>query len=276
MADRISEPLRHLGNELGSVGQFQLADSDRCHTFVREVKQLHQAADLMKSGLRSFIKYVPRDLVRQLLASGREAALGGEMRRLTIFFSDIENFTSYSESVPPDRLVHELADYLEIMTGQLRKHSGTIDKFIGDGVLAFFNAPEDVAHHEQRACRATLAALDDLAAWQQKQGMTAFRTRVGLHAGEVLVGNIGTEERFAYTVLGDPVNVSNRLESLNKVYGTQVLASGDVRDQAGSDFEWRHLDRAAVGRTEGRSGGLRVARRAGRGRRRPIAAARCV
>jgi adenylate cyclase len=255
MADRISEPLRHLGNELASVGQFQLADSGRCHTFVREVKQLHEAADRMKSGLRSFIKYVPGDLVRQLLASGREATLGGEIRRLTILFSDIENFTAYSESVSPDRLVQELADYLEILTCQLRKHSGTIDKFIGDGVLAFFNAPEDVAQHEELACRATLAALHDLAAWRQKQGTSAFRTRVGLHAGDVLVGNIGTEERFAYTVLGDPVNVSNRLESLNKFYGTQVLASGEVRDRAGADFEWRHLDRAAVA---GRKGGVEI------------------
>ena len=255
MAYRISEPLRLLGNDLASVGQFQLADSNRCRTFVREVKQLNEAADRMKSGLRSFIKYVPGDLVRQVLASGQEAALGGKIQRLTMFFSDIENFTSYSESVPPDKLVHELAEYLEIMTCQLRKHAGTIDKFIGDGVLALFNAPEEVARHEENACRATLAALADVAAWRESRGTLAFRTRVGLHAGDVLVGNIGTAERFAYTVLGDAVNVGSRLESLNKVYGTQVLASGEVRERAGDDFEWRHIDRAAVA---GRKGGVEI------------------
>ena len=221
---------------------------------MQEVNQLNEAADRMKSGLRSFIKYVPDDLVRQLLASGREAALGGgSIRRLTIFISDIENFTSYSELVPPDELVHELAEYLEIVTGELRKNAGTIDKFIGDGVLALFNAPEAVARHEEMACRATLAALAGLAA---VAGGCRRRRRFGRGwvckvRGMLLVGNIGTAERFAYTVLGDVVNVSSRLGSLNKVYGTQVLASGEVRDRAGNDFEWRHVDRAAVAGRKG-------------------------
>ncbi len=255
MAWRISAPLHFLGDDLASVGRFQLADSSRPRSMVREVNQLHEAADRMKTGLRSFIKYVPRDLVRQLLASGREAALGGEIRRLTVFFSDIENFTSYSEVTAPDRQVHELADYLEVLTANLRENSGTIDKFIGDGVLAFFNAPDAVAQHERMACRATLAVLKGLAAQQHERKGPTFRTRIGLHAGDVLVGNIGTEERFAYTVLGDAVNVTSRLENLNKQYGTQVLASGEVRDAAGDDFAWRLLDRAAV---VGRKGGMEI------------------
>jgi adenylate cyclase len=197
---------------------------------------------------------VPDDLVRRLLSSGKEAALGGEIRRLTIFFSDIEGFTSHSEQVTPDVLVHELATYFEILSRQLRQHSGTIDKFIGDGLLGFFNAPEKVVHHENLACRATLIGLQELALRQDAQSVP-FRTRVGLHCGEVLVGNIGTPDRFAYTVLGDAVNVASRLESLNKVYGTQVLASGEIRECAGNDFEWRYLDRVAV---VGRKGGLDI------------------
>jgi adenylate cyclase len=208
----------------------------------------------MKTGLRSFIKYVPGDLVRQVLASGREAELGGEIRRLTVFFSDIEGFTAYSETAPPDKLVPELAEYLEILSGQLRQNGGTIDKFIGDGVLAFFNAPERVADHEQLACRATLASLRELAAWQKKKSRP-FRTRVGLHAGDVLVGNFGTRDRLAYTVMGDVVNVSSRLENLNKTFGTQVLVSGELREQAGTEFEWRHIDRAAVA---GRKGAMEI------------------
>jgi adenylate cyclase len=209
----------------------------------------------MKSGLRSFIKFVPDDLVRRLLSSGREAVLGGEIRRLTIFFSDIEGFTTLSEKVSPDVLVHDLARYFEILSRRLRQHSGTIDKFIGDGLLCFFNAPEEVPNHENLACRGTLLALEELALLQRDPRTAAFRTRVGLHRGDVLVGNIGTPERFAYTVLGDVVNVTSRLESLNKVYGTQVLASMDVREHAANDFEWRHLDRVSVA---GRSGSLDI------------------
>ena len=254
MAYRISEPLRALGSDFAKVGQFYLASQEMPRSVLHEVNQLRDAADRMKSGLRSFIKYVPDDLVRRLLSSGKEAVLGGEIRRLTIFFSDIEGFTSHSEQVPPDVLVHELAIYFEILSRQLRQHSGTIDKFIGDGLLGFFNAPEKVLHHENLACRATLIGLHELALRKDAQRIR-FRTRVGLHCGEVLVGNIGTRERFAYTVLGDAVNVASRLESLNKVYGTQVLASGEVREHAGHDFEWRHLDRVAVA---GRKGGMDI------------------
>ena len=255
MAYRISAPLHALGNDLANVGRFQLAGGNKPRSVVREVNQLHDAADLMKSGLRSFIKYVPDDLVRQLLSSGKEAALGGEMRRLTVFFSDIEGFTTHSEKVAPDVLVHDLADYFEILSRELSGHSGTIDKFIGDGLLGFFNAPEYVPNHENLACRATLKALEELEVWQRNPHAASFRTRVGLHCGDVLVGNIGTSKRLAYTVLGDVVNVTSRLENLNKIYGTQVLVSGDVREHAGTDFEWRHLDRVCVA---GRVGSMEI------------------
>jgi adenylate cyclase len=150
--------------------------------------------------------------------------------------------------------VRELGDYFEVLSRRLRQHSGTIDKFIGDGLLGFFNAPNKVANHENLACRATLIGLQEVAIHQQ-QGRIPFRTRVGLHCGDVLVGNMGTPERMAYTVLGDVVNVASRLENLNKIYGTQIIASGDVWSHAGSDFEWRHLDRVAVA---GRKGSMDI------------------
>jgi adenylate cyclase len=255
MSYRISEPLHALGDDLAKIGQFHLAQQEMPRSIVHEVNQLHDATDRMKSGLRSFIKYVPDDLVRRLLSSGKEAVLGGEIRRLTVFFSDIEGFTSHSEQVTPHVLVHELAKYFEILSRRLRQHSGTIDKFIGDGLLGFFNAPEKVPHHENLACRATLIGLQELALRQRDGQTVPFRTRVGLHCGDVLVGNIGTPERFAYTVLGDVVNVASRLENLNKAYGTQVLASRDVREHAGNDFEWRHLDRVSVA---GRKGSMDI------------------
>jgi len=254
MAWRICAPLHNLERDLARVGQFQLGDGERPRSVVHEVNQLNDAARRMKTGLRSFLKFVPGDLVRQVLASGREATLGGEIRRLTVFFSDIEGFTAYTETTSPDKLVHELAAYFEIVSRRLREQGGEIDKFIGDGVLAFFNAPGEVPQHEQHACLATLAALQGLAKWQRENG-PPFRTRVGLHTGDVLVGNMGTAERLAYTVLGDVVNAASRLESLNKVYGTQIIASGEVHDQAGADLEWRHLDRASPA---GRKGAMDI------------------
>lgn len=254
IANRVSEPLRMLGHDLAQVGQFRLERGKKSTpSIVEEVNQLRDAADLMKSGLRSFMRYVPDDLVRQLLKSGQEAALGGKVQRLTLFFSDIEGFTAHSEKVAPDVLVQELSQYFDILSQTLRKHSGTIDKFIGDGLLGFFNAPSDVPNHETKACLATLEALEALRHHQGEKPLTAFYTRVGLHCGDVLVGNIGTPERFAYTVLGDVVNVASRLESLNKVYGTQIIASHEVQEKTGDAFEWRHLDRISVAGRRGQT-----------------------
>src|SRR5919199_554154 len=139
------------------------------------------------------------------------------------------------------------------MTRALEAHGGTIDKFMGDGILAIFNAPNDLPNHPALACRAALQAQEWLAASQSRwraDGRPVFQARIGMHMGDVLVGNIGTAERFAYTVIGDPVNLASRLEVLNKIYGTRILASQEVRDAAGAGFEWRRLDRVAVaGRT---------------------------
>jgi len=255
LAYRVSQPLQALGDDLAKVGKFHLLSEKTSPSAVEEVNQLRDAADRMKSGLRSFVRYVPDDLVRQLLSSGKEAVLGGEVRRLTVFLFDIEGFTSHSERVSPAVLVHELADYFEILSRRLRQHSGTIDKFIGDGLLGFFNAPERVPNHENQACRATLIGLQEVDLRHRDTSKIPFRTRVGLHCGDVLVGNIGTPERFAYTVLGDVVNVASRLESLNKIYGTQIIASGEIWANAGNDFEWRQLDRVAVA---GRQGGMDI------------------
>jgi adenylate cyclase len=212
----------------------------------------------MKASLRSFARYVPTDLVRDLLAQGHEARLDGRERPLTLFFSDVKGFTSVSEGMPPQQLVDALGDYLEVVTKAVGSHRGTIDKFMGDGVLAFFNAPSDDADHVVHACCAALETQANLAAARDgwvSAGRPPFFTRIGLHTAEVIVGNIGTPERFSYTVLGDGVNLAARLESLNKAYGTWILASDEVRRASGDAFEWRRVDRTAVA---GRVGGTEI------------------
>jgi adenylate cyclase len=213
------------------------------------------ATERMKKSLRSFGRYVPTDLVRSLLADGREARLGGALRPLTLFFSDVQGFTSVSEGLPPQALVESLGGYLDACVGAIAAAGGTVDKFVGDGIVAFFGAPREDARHAASGCRAALAVQAALAqarpAWEAS-GRPAFRTRIGLHTAEVVVGNIGTPERFAYTVIGDGVNLAARLEALNKAYGTWVLASDATREAAGPGVEWRPVDRVAVvGRASG-------------------------
>lgn len=255
VSNRIAVPLRRISEDLERVGAFEFDDAAPPPSFVREVAVVGQTVARMKSSLRSFSRYVPADLVRELLASGREAQLGGARRRLTIHFSDIAGFTSIAEKLEPEQLVEELGDYFATMSGVLRTHHGTIDKYMGDGILAFFNAPLTVAEHEVQACRAALRAQGALAADRAARaasGRPEFSARIGLEVGEVIAGNIGTPDRFAYTVIGDAVNLACRLEGLNKFYGTAIIGTGELRAATGGAFEWRQLDRVAVvGRTSG-------------------------
>jgi adenylate cyclase len=254
LSSRIARPIIAIAGDLAKVGAFSISRDPAPKSFIREVDELGASVDRMKASLRSFAHYVPTDLVRTLLADGREAELGGEIRRLTIFFSDVADFTAMSEGMEPSRLVAATGRYLALMTGALTRHGGTVDKFMGDGIMAFFNAPEELPGHPRHACLAALEAQRVVAemAAATPEGEPVFHTRMGLGLGEVLVGNIGTPERFAYTLLGDEVNLASRLEGLNKLYGTAIIASGAVMEEAGAGFEWRRLDRVAVrGRHQG-------------------------
>ncbi len=208
----------------------------------------------MKASLRSFSRYVPAGIVRTLLARGEEARLGGEMRSITIQFSDVAKFTELSERLTPSQVVEDLAAYLECMSDTIGEHGGTVDKFIGDGVMAIWNAPNEVANHATMACLSALRAQERLRAMRSRReaaGRAPLSARIGLHTGEAIVGNFGTADRFAYTAIGDSVNLASRLEQVNKQYGTEIIASAAVRDAAGAGFEWRRLDRVTVtGRRE--------------------------
>lgn len=254
-AAQLSNPMQQVAKDLTKIGQFDLETPPLPTSIIEEIDVMTSSVERMKASLRSFSHYVPRELVGQLVKAGKEAELGGELRVLTLHFSDIEGFTSISEGLPPQELVTDLAQYLDTMVGVLKHHEGTIDKFMGDGILAFFNAPTATADHAIKSCHAALEAQKALTSKREewrKNNQPAFRARIGLHTGEVLVGNIGTTDRFSYTVIGDAVNLAARLEALNKAYGTFIMASAETRRQTGDSFEWRRLDRVAViGRTEG-------------------------
>src|SRR5208283_1135523 len=136
MANRIASPLAHLASEMDKVGHFELADADPPPTIFKEIAMMNRALSTMKRGLMNFGVYVPRDLVRAVLASGARAELGGETKPLTVLFSDLAGFTSLSESLTPDALVKLLSGYFDEMARVISGRRGTIDKFIGDGIMA--------------------------------------------------------------------------------------------------------------------------------------------
>jgi len=245
----ISRPLVSLTREMERVKQFDLDDIKEIRSPLYEVNQMGLSFKRMTNGLRSFRKFVPSELVLELLQLNKEAVAGGEAKELTIFFSDIKDFTSISENLQPDELVELLSEYLEEMSRIVIDLHGTVDKYIGDAIMAFWNAPKDLDNHELWAVRAALRFQERLGElnhrWQQ-QGKPRFWTRIGINTGEVIVGNMGASERLNYTVLGDAVNLASRLEGLNKIYDTSIIISEHTNQRIEHEIASRLLDFVAV------------------------------
>jgi len=250
LAKRVSTPLQILTQEVARIGRFEMDSVRLPDSLIQEIRVLSESIGRMRDSLKSFSKYVPVHIVRDLVQAGGEASLGGGKRVITVLFCDIEGFTGYSEKVSCEKAVETLTGYLEILGEAIHRNDGVIDKFLGDGLMALFNAPAPLAPHARSACLSAVEAQQRLLE-KAKQGWT-LKVRIGLHTNEALVGNVGTPERFSYTAIGDGVNLCSRLEGLNKIYGTRIIASSDTAKAAGDEeFVWRKLDRVAVvGRVE--------------------------
>ena len=203
---------------------------------------------------KSFAFYLAPEVIEGMVASGKMPALGGEMRDITMFFSDLAGFSSIAEKMTPAELVALMNEYLSAMTDIIESHGGYVDKYIGDSVVAMFGAPADDRDHAQHAVAAALQCRDRL---EELNGShPAFRDRglahrIGLNSGEAVVGNIGSRRRFNYTVMSDTVNLASRLEGANKFYGTVIMASEATVNQSRSAYTWRELDTVKVqGRDE--------------------------
>ena len=253
LARRVSGPLTSLAIEMAAVGDFRIDDTQVRHSLFREIEMMNVALARMKGGLRSFARYVPRDLVRAVLASGQDASLSGEVRQLTVYFSDLAGFTTLAEAKAPDELVHFLGEYLDDMSTIIADQRGTVDKYLGDGIMAFWGAPQPIADHAARACAAALRCQKRLGEYAARG--TPLHTRIGIATGDVLVGNIGSSERMNYTVMGDTANLASRLEGLNKQFGTSLMISEATFDAARAQIVARPLDVVAV---KGKSRGVRV------------------
>jgi adenylate cyclase len=258
VAFQVSRPLRRLARETEAIGQFRLAGQPAVRSLVREVDRLGLAVEDMKTSLRSFQKYVPADVVRALLAAGKDAALGGERRTVTIYFSDVADFTAISERLTPEQLVAQLAEFFSAQSEQILTAGGTVDKYIGDAIMAFWGAPATNAGHALAACTAAVRNQQLLRAMRlewKREGKPELAIRIGLHTGEVIVGNIGSAARLNYTVIGDAVNLASRLEGLNKYYGTEILISEATYLEAKAGVVARPIDWVSV---KGKKAGVLV------------------
>lgn len=198
---------------------------------------------------KAFSNYVSADLVAQIMKNPDSLKLGGERREISILFSDIRGFTSLSEKLSPEDLVQMLNEYLDPMTRIVLEEKGTLDKYVGDAVMALYNAPLDVADHAAHACSTALKMLLQLHELNQSfiaRGIQTIDIGIGINTGDAVVGNMGSTMRFDYTAIGDNVNLAARLEGLNKMYGTHIIVSGFTKQLAGSDFQFRELDLVAV------------------------------
>lgn len=190
----------------------------------------------------AFEHYVPPELINEIMKHPEKLNLGGERKVLTVLFSDIRGFTSISEGMESQDLVEFLNEYLTAMTNIVFKHQGTLDKYIGDAVMAFYGAPFEQKDHALRACLTAIDMLEELKKLQiqwETRKLPILNIGIGIHTGEMAVGNMGSEKRFSYTVLGDAVNLASRLEGVNKYYGTNIILSAD---------SYRHVREHLIGR----------------------------
>jgi len=245
----ISRPLERLARNVETIQSLEAHTLPPIQSPVREIATLAKAISSLDNAVQSFSAFVPVGLVKQLLESDQKLALGGHSRFLSIFFCDVESFASISEEMPSQELLMRVSAYLDIVIKAVNQQNGTIDKFMGDGVMAFWGAPALLEDHAWRACVAALAIQHDMnalnARWQS-EGFRPFNVRIGIHCDAVVVGNVGSHERMSYTVLGDGVNIASRLEAINKEYGTRVCVSHSVYREAGERLCVRPIDDVAV------------------------------
>lgn len=216
---RISGRMKEIAWEMDEVGNlaFRVRSEDHARSRIREINAMNHALNKMKVALQSFAKYVPVDLIKKLIVSGRAAESGAEKKEVTVFFADMAGFTSLAEDLQPHEVVQIIEEFLTGVSQEVHKEKGIIDKFMGDAVMALWGVPDPIANPAMAACRAAIAIK------KRFQSNPRMRHRIGINTGHAMVGNFGSEERLDYTAIGDTVNIGARLEKFNKQFGSQIL-----------------------------------------------------
>jgi len=256
---RASRPLVDLRNAAERIGRgdfdtpLRVKSKDEFGTVAAAVNAMMlglKERDRVKS---TFAHFVSQQVVDSILKSGAEVKLSGDRKRITVLFCDIRGFSTISEKLPPEKVVALLNDYFEAMVEVIFRNNGTLDKFIGDGIMVIFGAPEDDPHQEERALRTALEMqreLRELATKWREDGID-IRIGVGINSGPAVVGNIGSSRRMDYTAIGDTVNLASRLESATKELGVEILISEYTYNALRGVFRFREMGSVRVrGRSE--------------------------
>ncbi len=253
-AASLSRPIKKLAQDANSICHLKLVEMKEKFSHIIEIAEVEESFVKMKNALNSFQRYMPIALVKKLIASDKVAVFGGETKELTLIFTDIQDFTQLSESLDPQELMQYLSRYFQVITKVIIEMYGTVDKYMGDSVMAFWGAPTDDSEHALHACEAVLQIQDALKQLNEDwraENKPMMVTRIGVNTGEMVVGNVGSDDRLNYTALGDHVNLASRLEGLNKIYGTSVIVSEFTYNQVKNKFKFRLLDKVAVkGKTQ--------------------------
>ncbi|MCI0382311.1 MAG: adenylate/guanylate cyclase domain-containing protein [Chlamydiae bacterium] len=260
LSKKVTESLDYICGSVRQIGEGNLSVKAEIET-EDEFGELADAINDMTKGLQErerlkmgFARYVSKHILERILRSDTPLKLEGERRKITVLFSDIRQFTHLAETLPAEQVVSILNEYFEKMIEIIFSHFGTLDKFIGDGIMAEFGAPLDDPDQEKHAVDAAIQmqkTLTDLCEKWKKEGKPGFQVGIGIHTGEAVVGNIGSEKRIEYTAIGDTVNVAARLEQMTKVTHKPILISETTFQKAKDHFTYKDLGAVSLpGRKE--------------------------
>jgi adenylate cyclase len=245
IANSISKPIKELSLNIENLKDLDLTTNIDNNSSIREINDAQNSLISLKNGLSYFSKYMPSDLVKILIKNNEQATIGGIQKDLAIMFTDIEGFTTISESLKPEDLTAQLAIYFELINNVITKHNGTIDKYIGDAVMAFWGAPIHIENPIEKSILAAIEIQKELeilnTKWK-KENKPQLKTRIGVHYGQAVVGNIGSLQRMNYTIIGDSVNIAARLEGINKNYNTNIMVSQEVQTIIKDNFKTEFID----------------------------------
>jgi adenylate cyclase len=262
LARGVTRPLYALQQSIESVGKGEFSTAvSVADGMTGEFGQMAAAISAMAVGLRerdkikrAFSGYISRQVLDALMAAGELSTLKGERRRITVMFSDIRGFTAMAEGMRPEQVVELLSEYFDRMVEVILHYQGTIDKFLGDGMMVIFGAPLDDPYQEEHAVAAAVEMQKELTALCKKweaEGRPAIRMGIGINSGAAVVGNIGSDQRMEYTAIGDAVNLAARLESASKDLGAGIVVSEHTYDAVRSLYRWKSEGEVTVkGRTE--------------------------
>lgn len=258
LARRISSPIVKVSQDALKIKSFDLSDSAKIESNIYEIRLLNDAMEAMRQSLFVFAKFVPKALVKKLVQKARDVRIGGQEKRITIFFTDIQGFTTASENYAPDKLMHHISEYFEELSTIIINNNGTIDKYIGDAIMAFWGAPQADKKQALNACCSALYCqkrLSELNRKWESEGKPRMITRIGIETGDAIVGLVGSSDRINYTAIGDTVNLASRLESVNKFYATQIIIGEETFKAVSEDCLVRPLDVVAV---KGKNKGVKI------------------